>query len=106
MSTLIGCTPISLVRTPLKTLITIMIMPIALISCQNQKSDDDVAKFLSSGKWIDLSYSFNSKTVYWPNNPTGFKLDTQVNGITPTGYYYSSNAFSAPEHGGTHLDAP
>lgn len=26
--------------------------------------------------------------------------------MTPGGYYYSSNAFSAPEHGGTHLDAP
>lgn len=27
-------------------------------------------------------------------------------GITPKGYYYSSNRFSSPEHGGTHLDAP
>src|SRR4030095_3111402 len=42
----------------------------------------------------------------WPNNPTGFKLDTQMNGVTPAGVYYSSNTFSAPEHGGTHLDAP
>lgn len=44
--------------------------------------------------------------MYWPNNPTGFKLDTQFNGITPAGFYYSSNQFFAPEHGGTHLDAP
>ena len=81
---------------------------IALIitSCETKTNNDDVAKMLATGKWIDLTYSFNAKTVYWPNNPTGFKLDTQVNGVTPAGFYYTSNAFSAPEHGGTHLDAP
>ena len=77
-----------------------------LTSCETKTSTDDAAKFLSSGKWIDLTYSFNAKTIYWPNNPTGFKLDTQMNGVTPAGFYYSTNAFSAPEHGGTHLDAP
>jgi kynurenine formamidase len=29
-----------------------------------------------------------------------------VGGETPGGYFYSANAFAAPEHGGTHLDAP
>lgn len=78
-----------------------------ITSCDDKKNNnDDVGQFLSSGKWIDLSYSFSEQTLYWPNNPTGFKLDTQVNGVTPAGFYYSSNAFSAPEHGGTHLDAP
>ena len=82
----------------------------ALISvvagCEIPKNNNDAGKFLSAGKWIDLSYSFDAQTLYWPNNPTGFKLDTQANGVTPGGFYYSSNAFSAPEHGGTHLDAP
>lgn len=81
-------------------------LSLAITSCDTHKDNDDAGKFLSSGKWIDLSYSFNAQTPYWPNNPTGFKLDTQVNGVTPAGFYYSSNAFSAPEHGGTHLDAP
>jgi kynurenine formamidase len=27
-------------------------------------------------------------------------------GMTEGGYFYSSNSFAAPEHGGTHLDAP
>jgi hypothetical protein len=27
-------------------------------------------------------------------------------GVTDKGYYYASNKFSAPEHGGTHIDAP
>jgi kynurenine formamidase len=74
--------------------------------CNNSKNNPSVEKLLAEGKWIDLTYSFSDSTLYWPNNPTGFKLDTQINGITPAGFYYSSNTFSAPEHGGTHLDAP
>ena len=74
--------------------------------CSNSKDDASIEKIILQGKWIDLTYSFSDSTLYWPNNPTGFKLDTQMNGITPTGYYYASNTFSAPEHGGTHLDAP
>ena len=90
----------------MKAISVFISLSLFVASCQNQKNNDDAATFLSSGKWIDLTYSFNGQTLYWPNNPTGFKLDTQVNGVTPAGFYYSSNAFSAPEHGGTHLDAP
>ena len=61
---------------------------------------------LDEGKWIDLSYPFSNETLYWPNNPTGFDMDTISRGVTPGGFYYSSFAFCAPEHGGTHLDAP
>jgi kynurenine formamidase len=66
----------------------------------------DLSQVLSKGKWIDLSYDLSPETLYWPNNPTGFKLDTIFEGISPAGFYYSTYAFSAPEHGGTHLDAP
>ena len=65
-----------------------------------------VKEVMAAGKWIDLTYSFSAETIYLPNNPTGFKLDTQFNGTTAAGFYYSSNAYSSPEHGGTHLDAP
>jgi len=74
-------------------------------SCRESKSSDGETMF-SQGSWIDLSYAFSDSSLYWPNNPTGFVLDTQANGITPAGFYYYSNSFSAPEHGGTHLDAP
>lgn len=77
-----------------------------MAACKRAKHNDSAAEFFASGKWIDLTYSFSEQTLYWPNNHIGFKLDTQVNGITPAGFYYASNAFSAPEHGGTHLDAP
>lgn len=76
-----------------------------LMGCINP-NDHDAAELLGQGSWVDLSYAFSDSTLYWPNNPEGFKLDTQANGITPGGYFYSSNSFSAPEHGGTHLDAP
>ena len=66
----------------------------------------DISQVLSKGKWIDLSYDLSPETLYWPNNPTGFKLDTIFEGMSPAGFYYSTYAFSAPEHGGTHLDAP
>lgn len=77
------------------------------IACKEQPPQkNSLAEILAAGTWVDLSYSFDDKTLYWPNNPISFKLDTQFNGITPAGFYYSSNQFAAPEHGGTHLDAP
>lgn len=57
-------------------------------------------------KWIDLTYAFDSTTLYWPNNPVGFDHKTEADGITPGGFYYSSFSLCAPEHGGTHVDAP
>ena len=55
---------------------------------------------------VDLTHPLNSRTLYWPTSPTTFKLDSLSYGPTPGGWFYSSFAFSAPEHGGTHLDAP
>lgn len=76
------------------------------IACNEPVQQKSLTELMANGKWIDLSYDFSDKTLYWPNNPTGFRLDTQFNGTTPGGYYYASNAFYAPEHGGTHIDAP
>jgi kynurenine formamidase len=60
---------------------------------------------LPSGRVIDLSHPFDSSTVYWPT-AEGFKLDTDFEGMTDKGYFYSAYRYSAAEHGGTHLDAP
>lgn len=79
---------------------------VLVTGCKEQTQHTTLQQYLATGKWVDLSYDFSSETLYWPNNPIGFKLDTQFNGITPAGFYYSSNAFFTPEHGGTHLDAP
>lgn len=58
-----------------------------------------------NGRWVDLSYEFNDKTIYWPTSES-FQLDTVFEGQTDKGFYYSAYKFSMAEHGGTHLDAP
>ena len=61
---------------------------------------------LLSNRLVDLTHSLNARTLYWPTSPSTFKLDQLSYGRTEGGWFYSANAFSAPEHGGTHLDAP
>jgi len=61
---------------------------------------------LSGADLIDLTYAFDQNTLYWPNSPSGFELKRLAYGTTAGGYFYASNSFCAPEHGGTHLDAP
>ena len=54
---------------------------------------------------IDLSYPFDKNTIYWPTEK-GFDLKTVFYGMSPGNYFYSAFKFCAPEHGGTHVDAP
>jgi kynurenine formamidase len=61
---------------------------------------------LRTAKVVDLTHPFDSETVYWPTSPTKFELTTLTSGMTPGGWFYSANSFCAPEHGGTHMDAP
>lgn len=75
-----------------------------LISCSNTRQEVDKPSF-PDGKWIDLTYSFNQNTVYWPTSED-FQLDTVGYGQSEEGFFYSAFKFSAAEHGGTHLDAP
>jgi kynurenine formamidase len=60
---------------------------------------------LSVGRVVDLSYPFDANSVYWPTAEP-FKLETDFEGVTDKGYFYSAYRYSAAEHGGTHLDAP
>jgi kynurenine formamidase len=61
---------------------------------------------LERSRVVDLTHSFNEKTVYWPTSPSTFKLEKLAYGRTDAGFFYAAYAFSAPEHGGTHIDAP
>jgi kynurenine formamidase len=56
-------------------------------------------------KIIDLTYTFNTTTIYWPTEHP-FVHEFEHYGMTPGGYFYSSAKFAAPEHVGTHMDAP
>jgi len=73
------------------------------VSCYN---DSDKTPNLNALNWIDLTHSFDSTTLYWPNNKTTFIHNADSEGFTQQGYFYSSYSICAPEHGGTHLDAP
>ncbi len=61
---------------------------------------------LRTANVVDLTHPFDSETIYWPTSPTKFELTTLTSGQTPGGWFYSANSFCAPEHGGTHMDAP
>lgn len=61
---------------------------------------------LSRFQVVDLTHPYNVKTLYWPTATSGFRLDTLSRGMTVGGWFYSAYAYTAPEHGGTHLDAP
>src|SRR5215510_6575888 len=62
------------------------------------------AKF-PPGRVVDLTYAFDASSVYWPTAEQ-FKLETDFEGVTDKGYFYSAYRYSAAEHGGTHLDSP
>ena len=61
---------------------------------------------LDDYQMVDLTHSFNAATLYWPTSPTRFELEQLAYGLTEAGFFYAANTLSAPEHGGTHLDAP
>jgi kynurenine formamidase len=61
---------------------------------------------LATARLVDLTHPFDRETLYWPTSPTTFSLEKLSDGKTPGGWYYAANTFCAPEHGGTHLDAP
>lgn len=63
------------------------------------------APLLPPGSVIDLTHAFDASSVYWPTAEP-FKLETDFEGDTDKGYFYSAYRYSAAEHGGTHLDSP
>jgi kynurenine formamidase len=63
------------------------------------------AQVIPVGRMLDLTHTFDTKTIYWPTED-GFKLLPEAAGVTEQGYYYAANRFMCAEHGGTHIDAP
>jgi len=81
----------------LHLLVIILILAVPVVA---QKSST-----FPNGRVIDLTYAFAADTVYWPTAEQ-FKLETDFEGVTDKGYFYSAYRYSAAEHGGTHLDSP
>jgi kynurenine formamidase len=88
------------------TLSTLIALSV-IISC-GKKEEKHIEKkiIIKENNWIDLTYTFDSTTLYWPNNVCGFEHKEDFKGTTPGGYFYSSYSICTPEHGGTHIDAP
>lgn len=55
---------------------------------------------------VDLSHTYDDKTLFWPTSPIAFEHKELSYGPTPGGYFYSAYTLATAEHGGTHLDAP
>src|SRR5256884_10007420 len=73
----------------------------ALAACTRPSASD----LLARATWVDLTYDFDSTTIYWPTAKP-FRLEVVSAQRTAAGYYYAANNIAAAEHGGTHLDAP
>lgn len=83
--------------------LSVLTFMVVLVSCGDKPS---ASSSLAGLKWIDLTHTHDTNTLYWPNNLRPYQHFTDAEGITPGGYYYSSYSICTPEHGGTHLDAP
>jgi len=68
-------------------------------------SGETASGAFTGGELVDLTYSFDGETIYWPTGER-FTLTVEAQGVQPGGYYYEAHSFRAAEHGGTHLDAP
>ena len=84
----------------MKCLRALVVVLILVVPVMAQKSGA-----FPPGRIVDLTYAFDANSVYWPTAEQ-FKLETDFEGMTDKGYFYSAYRYSAAEHGGTHLDSP
>src|SRR3989442_892580 len=77
------------------------VLLVAVGACARPSVPDQLAR----ATWVDLTYPFDSTTIYWPTAKP-FRLEVVSAQRTAAGYYYAANNFAAADHGGIHLDAP
>lgn len=63
------------------------------------------AHVIDEKKIVDLTYSFDENTIYWPTAKP-FQLEIVSAAKTSGGFWYAANNVCLAEHGGTHMDAP
>lgn len=92
--------------TPAKTALILLAVFLAACQTQSLKPLQIVApSVLDESKLVDLTYSFDDKTIYWPTAKP-FTWEKESWGVSTGGYWYTAARYAASEHGGTHLDAP
>src|SRR6266516_599145 len=77
---------------------------VALLLLSTACRGPSLASRLAEGKWVDLTYDFDSTTIYWPTAQP-FRLTVVSAQRTPGGYYYAANNFAAAAHGDIPQDA-
>ncbi|MFE8600056.1 cyclase family protein [Archangium violaceum] len=90
----------------MKKHLLISLWMLASLGCMGRATHPSSGLLPEGARLVDLTYDFDEKTLYWPTSPSGFELKQLSHGMTAGGYFYASNTLCAPEHGGTHLDAP
>lgn len=85
--------------------LSFLLLIVFVVPVSGQQRAQRRGPVLPSDRVVDLSHAFDASTVYWPT-AEGFKLETDFEGMTDKGYFYSAYRYSAAEHGGTHLDSP
>lgn len=81
----------------------LFVVGVMLVACSSGKNTPEQT---NEKRIVDLTHAFDENTVYWPTDTRGFQLEQLASGQTEGGFFYSANAFSTAEHGGTHMDAP
>ncbi len=83
------------------SLLVFLLLLAAAACAQTRPATLDVSR----SQLVDLTYSFDENTIYWPT-ADGFKWTKDQWGPSPGGYFYASASYAASEHGGTHFDSP
>ncbi len=84
----------------------VLTLMLVATACGGGPGERAPAPDLSQARVVDLTHPYDGETIYWPTSPSRFELTRLAWGDTEGGFFYAANAFSTPEHGGTHLDAP
>jgi kynurenine formamidase len=82
-----------------------LLLSLLAVSCTTPSAPVVAKPTIDRSKLIDLTYTFDDKTIYWPNGE-GFRHRKDVWKKTDAGYWYAAGEFTTAEHGGTHFDSP
>jgi kynurenine formamidase len=89
----------------MKSLPVCLLLITVAASCAREAPPAQSPLPFRAGQLVDLSHAYDEHSIFWPTAEQ-FRLRKDADGVTPAGFYYSSNSFFTSEHGGTHLDAP
>ena len=89
----------------MKSLPVCLLLVTVFASCAREAPPAQSPLPFRAGQLVDLSHAYDAQSIFWPTAEQ-FRLRKDADGVTPAGFYYSSNSFFTSEHGGTHLDAP